>query len=82
MKVVLSKTVCDLFLQNDAIIAAQKGISILKNRVNGMGGVIGINNRGEYAFAYNTPKMAFAFAHENGDCVSHINSIVRAVPSR
>lgn len=72
MKVVLSKTVCDLFVQNSAIEAAQKGISILKNRVNGMGGVIGINHRGKYAFAYNTPKMAFAFANENGEIEAHI----------
>lgn len=72
MKVVLSKTVCDLFKTNNSLKAAQTGIAILKNRVNGMGGVIGINNRGDYAFAYNTPKMAFAFVNEQAAIEAHI----------
>ena len=61
MRVLLSKTVCDLFLHQTAMQAAILGIDILKNRVKGLGGIIGINKEGNYAFAYNTPKMAFAY---------------------
>ena len=66
MKVLLAKTVCDLFEREEAIFAAQKGIEILKDKVNGMGGVIGIRRDGKYAYAHNTPKMAFALAMEDG----------------
>lgn len=66
MKVVLSKTVCDMFLKENAMEAAQQGISIVKNRVKGLAGLIGINHRGEYAFAHNTPKMAFGYVDEGG----------------
>ncbi|MBN2366984.1 MAG: isoaspartyl peptidase/L-asparaginase [Calditrichaeota bacterium] len=60
LKVVLAKQVCDLFLQTSAMEAARKGIEILQTRVNGWGGVIGINKYGEYAFHHNTECMAFA----------------------
>lgn len=66
MKVVLSKTVCDLFNFHPPMKAAQVGIDILHHRVNGLGGLIGINKHGAYSFAYNTPKMAMAYASENG----------------
>lgn len=69
MKVLLSKTICDLYQEMSAIKAAEKSISILQNRVNGLGGIIGINKNGDYAFAYNTPKMAHAYAEENGNVV-------------
>ena len=61
MKVLLSKTVCDLFVEKEAMAAAYHGVQLLQERVGGLGGVIGIDHRGDYAFAYNTPKMAFAF---------------------
>ena len=72
MKVLLSKTVCDLFESQPTMEAAQTGIGILKNRVNGLGGVIGINNEGEYAFAHNTPKMAFAYFSAAGEIIANI----------
>ena len=72
MKVLLAKTVCDKFADKNAMNAAQEGISILKRKVNGMGGVIGINHKGEYAYAHNTPKMAFAFAKTDGEVKAFI----------
>ena len=69
MKVLLSKTVCDLFEHHPANEAAALGISILQNKVQGLGGVIGINRAGHYAYAFNTPKMAMAFAEEDGRIV-------------
>ncbi len=61
MKVLLSKTVIDLFTQNQAMAAAELGIAILAKKVKGLGGIIGIDKYGHYAFAHNTPKMAFAY---------------------
>lgn len=73
MRVLLSKTVCDLFLSHSAKKAATLGIEVLKNRVQGLGGIIGINKDGDYAFAYNTPKMAFAYWDgEKGEIVRSI----------
>jgi len=72
MKVLLAKTVCDAFETKTEMEAAQYGIQKLKNKVNGLGGVIGIKNNGKYAFAHNTPKMAFAYADESGNPVVQI----------
>lgn len=72
MKVLLAKTVCDAFVTQPAMLAAQLGIDILKKKVNGLGGVIGIDHCGAYAFAHNTPRMAFAYAEENGKVIANI----------
>jgi beta-aspartyl-peptidase (threonine type) len=61
MKVVLSKRVNDAFANLSAMEAAAAGIQYLKSRVNGLGGVIGINKNGDYALAYNTRRMARAY---------------------
>ncbi len=66
MKVLLSKTVADAFATHPAMAAAQKGIDLLARKVNGLGGVIGINAAGEYAYANNTPYMAMALAEVDG----------------
>ena len=72
LKVLLSKTVCDLMATHNASEAARQGIERLARRVNGLGGVIGIDRHGEYAFAYNTPKMAFAYLRAPGEVVVSI----------
>jgi beta-aspartyl-peptidase (threonine type) len=74
MKVLLSKTVCDLFLQIEPMQAVQAGIAILAKKAGGLGGVIGIDGRGRYAFAHNTPKMAFAYPDEQGGVVAKITA--------
>ncbi len=61
MKASLAKTLADLIEtglspQN----AAQEAISRLEKRYSGYGGVIIINEKGEYGIAYNTPRMAWA----------------------
>ncbi|MEZ4960000.1 MAG: isoaspartyl peptidase/L-asparaginase [Saprospiraceae bacterium] len=66
MQVLLSKTVCDLFARQEAMMAAQAGIGILAKKVNGLGGVIGIDKNGRYGLAHNTPKMAFAYVEKKG----------------
>ena len=72
MKVLLSKTVCDLFPNSEAMEAAKAGIQLLQDRVQGLGGIIGISAAGAYAFDHNTPKMAFAFAREDGEVIAGI----------
>ncbi len=61
MKVLLARSVCNYFKHHSAQKAAESGITDLQDRVNGLGGVIGINREGEYACFHNTEYMAFAF---------------------
>lgn len=66
LKVLLSKTVVDAFAERPAMDAARRGIEVLAGRVNGLGGVIGINRTGDYAMAFNTPYMARALVETGG----------------
>lgn len=62
MKVLLAKTVTDWEERGqNAQKAAQKGIQALTKKVKGLGGVITIDAQGQYGWAYNTPKMAYAY---------------------
>ncbi|MCK4894688.1 MAG: isoaspartyl peptidase/L-asparaginase [Calditrichia bacterium] len=72
MKVLLSKVVCDSLINMPAMAAAKHGIAILEKRVNGLGGVIGVNCKGEYAYSHNTPYMAFAYCHKKAGIISQI----------
>ncbi len=56
----LAKKVCDEMAFHSPEEAARKGIEGLK-RMGGYGGVICLNSRGEYGYAYNTKHMAIAF---------------------
>ncbi len=60
MRVVLTKTACDLLTDLSAQEAARAAIAVLEQRVHGLGGLIVIDRHGNYGFAHNTPKMAFA----------------------
>ena len=72
MKVLLSKTVCDLISHHAPMQAAEKGIALMQQKVGGLGGVIGITPGGEYLFAHNTPKMAFGYMNLAGQEVVNI----------
>ncbi len=62
LRVLLSKCVTDGMANGlNADQAAKAGIATLGERVGGLGGVIGIDSKGHYGWAYNTPKMAFAY---------------------
>jgi len=76
MKVLLSKTACDLLCDHSAPSAARAAIDLLARRVQGYGGIILISPSGEYGFAHNTPKMAFAFPDISG----HIVAAIRDTP--
>jgi beta-aspartyl-peptidase (threonine type) len=63
IKVVMAKTVIDILDLNggDPQAAAEKGIDVLKKKVDGNGGVIVLNKFGKVGFAFNTPRMARAY---------------------
>jgi beta-aspartyl-peptidase (threonine type) len=66
IKVVMAKTVIDFTEQygGDVKLASQKGIELLKSKVDGYGGVIAMNSVGSIGIAFNTPRMARAFVSE------------------
>ncbi len=72
MKVLLSRTACDLLREHSAMSAAQLAVDSLGQRVQGLGGIILIHRSGEYGFAHNTPKMAFAYADSSGKVIARI----------
>jgi len=63
IKVVMAKTVIDLLERHngDPEKATKEGIAYLKKKVNGYGGLIAINTRGNVGIAFNTPRMARAY---------------------
>jgi beta-aspartyl-peptidase (threonine type) len=63
MKVVISKRVCD-FVANglSAQAACEAALRVLAERVNGTGGLIAIDGRGQVGVAYSTVAMPHAYA--------------------
>eukprot|EP00002_Diphylleia_rotans_P017324 TRINITY_DN3362_c0_g1_i2.p2 TRINITY_DN3362_c0_g1~~TRINITY_DN3362_c0_g1_i2.p2 ORF type:complete len:311 (+),score=86.63 TRINITY_DN3362_c0_g1_i2:252-1184(+) len=73
MKVVFCKTACDYLMHSSSMDSASLVVRYMKSRVNGLGGIIMVDRDGKYGFAYNTPKMAFAYADPNtAEVISHI----------
>jgi beta-aspartyl-peptidase (threonine type) len=72
MKILFCKTACDLLKDHPAAAAAEMAVDLLNQRVQGLGGIILIDRRGDYGFAHNTPKMAFAYAHPCGEIIAAI----------
>jgi beta-aspartyl-peptidase (threonine type) len=72
IKTVLAKSACDLMSKHPAQVAAETAIEMLQRRVHGLAGIILIDRRGRYGFAYSTPKMALAYAASSGKIVTHI----------
>jgi beta-aspartyl-peptidase (threonine type) len=67
IKVLLAKTATDFLGAGYAPVeAARAAIERLKQRVNGLGGVILIDVRGRVGYAFNTPRMAYAYRVEGG----------------
>lgn len=73
MKVVLCKMACDLAANGaDAQSAAEKSIGVLADRVQGLGGVIVIDQQGRIGQAFNTPRMARAWI-EAGQVIAKVD---------
>jgi len=75
MKIVMAKTAVD-FLRRDpgagrsrlaaAKRAAEEAVELLSRRGNGTGGLILLDSRGNPAWAFNTPRMAYGYVHPGG----------------
>jgi beta-aspartyl-peptidase (threonine type) len=67
MKVCIGRRVCQS-IENGmtAKQAAENAISFLSKRVDGHGGVIVLDRRGETSYAFNTPRMAVGFIDRSG----------------
>jgi beta-aspartyl-peptidase (threonine type) len=68
IKVLLAKTATDLIgAGHDPMDAARGAIDVLARRVGGLGGCILLDGRGRVGFAFNTPRMAYAYRTEAGE---------------
>jgi beta-aspartyl-peptidase (threonine type) len=71
IKVLLAKTATDFLGAGYAPVeAARAAIERLEQRVHGLGGVILIDVRGRVGYAFNTPRMAYAYRVEGGEEVA------------
>lgn len=67
IKVLLAKTATDLIGAGLAPMdAARQAIDVLQARVGGYGGCILLDRLGRVGWAYNTPRMAYAYRTEDG----------------
>jgi beta-aspartyl-peptidase (threonine type) len=67
MKVMLAKTVIDNITKGMSLQrASDAAIEVLRQRVDGRGGVICIDTKGLACYAYNTPYMVRAIANQSG----------------
>ncbi|MGC9038599.1 MAG: isoaspartyl peptidase/L-asparaginase family protein [Roseiflexus sp.] len=73
IKVLLAKTATDLLGAGHAPAdAARMAIERLEQRVYGLGGVILLDVRGRIGFAFNTPRMAYAYCIEGRESVTGV----------
>jgi L-asparaginase / beta-aspartyl-peptidase len=72
MRVLLSKTACELMADAPAQTAAKKALAELTRRVQGLAGLIVIDHNGGYGWAHSTPKMAVAYAEPDGTIRSYL----------
>jgi L-asparaginase / beta-aspartyl-peptidase len=67
IKVLLAKTATDLLADGrDPMEAAHAAIEVLARRVGGLGGCILLDHHGRVGFAFNTPRMAYAYRTADG----------------
>ena len=71
MRVIISKQVCDFVAAGlSAQDACDAAINLLKKRINGKGGLITIDAKGQLGIAFNTPAMPYALAMADGPVIS------------
>ncbi|MBN1954010.1 MAG: isoaspartyl peptidase/L-asparaginase [Anaerolineae bacterium] len=67
MKIVISKTTCDLVLQGlRPQVAAEAVVELLGERTGGHGGLILLDRQGRFGIAHNTSYIAYAVAAADG----------------
>jgi beta-aspartyl-peptidase (threonine type) len=68
MKIVMAKTAVDLLRAGQPPQAvAQECVQLLASRAGGTGGLVLLDRQGTPGFAFNTPRMACAYIHQNSD---------------
>ena len=67
MRVVMAKAAIDRLDAYDAMAAAKWAVAHLKQKVNGLGGIILLDAQGCVGHAFNTPRMAYAYMQESLD---------------
>src|SRR6266849_762835 len=74
MKIVMAKTAADFLrlVSSSADRAAQAAVQLLANRAKATGGLILLDKHGSPAFAFNTPRMAYAYVTPDGSLLSAI----------
>ncbi len=66
MKVLISKRVCDFVASGlSAQKACEAAIAVLEERVNGYGGMIAVDARGQVGLSFNTEAMPYAYAFDD-----------------
>lgn len=71
MKILISKRVCDFIADGlSAANACHAAIQVLTERVDGHGGIIAVDARGNVGFAHNTTAMPHAWAVDDGPVTS------------
>ncbi len=70
IKVLLAKTATDYIGNGESpMTSAHMAIQRLADRVGGLGGCILLDGQGRIGFAFNTPRMAYAYRSGNGEIV-------------
>ncbi len=64
MRVLLTRTVADLYKKMELKQACKEALSVLKD-IGGYGGVITLDVKGNFGYIFNTPRMACAFNEGN-----------------
>lgn len=74
MKIVMAKTAADLLRPAGSTPdrAAQAAIQLLARRGKGTGGLILLDKNGTPGFAFNTPRMAYAYVESDGSFVTSV----------
>lgn len=69
MKIVMAKTATDFLRDNGtdkAMAAASQTVEILARRTHATGGLILLDRDGNPGWAFNTPRMAYGYVHQDG----------------
>lgn len=74
MKVCLAKSVADQLRTAAPHEAAKANIAFLERRVQGLAGCIVLNAQGEFGWAHNTPRMAFAYRRGDEPAVAAVHA--------
>jgi beta-aspartyl-peptidase (threonine type) len=72
MKVVLSKTATDYLRHYDAQKSAAEALSLFAKRTHATAGLILLDRHGNPGFAFNTPRMAYAYVAPDGSFVTAV----------